>query len=165
MNHLFDGIAIYIMLTAKRLFKYRIFDIQSLGYEITMKSSINRNDRYMPNHANHLIQLITFFVLTLIPFMNIRAQTIFSIEYSSRADIKVYVVEYESQADLLVYKVSYESQAGRNDGKWFFTQYESQASKKVYFVEYESQADLKIFFVKYESQAGWRKKEKQHLMY
>ena len=94
-----------------------------------------------------------------------RAQKVFSVDYSSQADVKVFVVKYESQADLKVYKEKYESQAGDNDGKWFFTEYSSQAKKKIFFVDYESQADLKIFFVDYESQAGWRNNGKKSLMY
>ena len=31
-------------------------------------------------------------------------QKIYSVDYSSQADIKVYVVDYESQCDLKVYK-------------------------------------------------------------
>jgi len=130
-----------------------------------MKVSAENTAKSLPTDVNHFISKILLFVLVLVSFTGINAQTVFSVEYASRADVKIFVVDYESQADLLVYKVSYESQAGKNDGKWFFTEYESQASKKVYFVENESQADLKIFFVQYESQAGWRKKEKQHLMY
>lgn len=46
------------------------------------------------------------------------AQKMFSVEYSSQADVKVFVVKYESEADLNVYKEKYESQAGwRNNSK------------------------------------------------
>ena len=93
------------------------------------------------------------------------AQTLFSVEYKSQADVKVFVVDYKSQADLLVYKVDYKSQAKGNEGLWFFDKYKSQADFTIYFVEYKSQADLKVFFVDYKSQAGWRSKEKKHLLY
>ena len=108
------------------------------------------------------------YILSLILFVTVQhisAQKVFSVKYSSQADLKVFVVNYESQADLLIYKVKYESQAGDNNGKWFFTQYESQAKKKIFFVDYESQADLKIFFVDYESRAGWKNSAKKQLMY
>ena len=78
---------------------------------------------------------------------------------------KVFSVEYESQADVKVFVEQYESQAGNNDGKWFFTDYDSQAKKKIFFEQYESQADLKIFFVDYESQAGWNNNSKKALLY
>ena len=90
------------------------------------------------------------FFLFIIP--RIEAQKFFSVQYNSRADLKVFVVKYESRADLLVYKVKYESRVGENQGKWFF-------------VDYESRADLKIFFVDYESRAGWKNKSKKHLLY
>jgi hypothetical protein len=106
-----------------------------------------------------------FIVLTVIFSACLQSQTVFSVEYESRADVKVFVVDYESRADLLVYKVDYESRATGNDGKWFFVDYESRAKKKIFFVDYESRADLKIFFVDYESRAGWRNKSKMHLMY
>ena len=107
-----------------------------------------------------------FLSLVLFVFAHqLSAQKVYSVSYSSQAQVKVFVVKYESQADLLVYKVKYESQAGDNNGKWFFTQYESQAKKKIFFVDYESQADVKIFFVDYESQAGWKNSSKKALMY
>ena len=84
-----------------------------------------------------------------------------SIAYSQ----KMYSVDYSSQADLKVYKVDYSSQVRGNEGLWFFVDYSSQADKKIYFVEYSSQADLKIYFVEYRSQAGWRNNSKKHLLY
>jgi hypothetical protein len=89
-----------------------------------------------------------------------KAQTIFSVDYASQADFKVYVVDYTSQADLLVYKVKYQSQAKDNQGLWFFVDYASQAEKTIYFVEYQSQADLLIYFVDYKSQASWKTNQK-----
>jgi len=109
---------------------------------------------------------LLFLALIAVFFANkISAQKVFSVQYSSQADVKVFLVNYESQADLLIYKVKYDSQAGDNNGKWFFTQYESQAKKKIFCVDYESQADLKIFFVDYESRAGWKNSAKKQLMY
>ena len=93
------------------------------------------------------------------------SQKVFSVKYSSEAQVKVYVVKYESEADLKVYKTTSQSEADKNQGIWYFTDYNSQADKKIYFVDYSSQADLKICFVNYKSQAGWRNKEKIHLMY
>ena len=45
-----------------------------------------------------------YFIL-LIPIICF-SQKIYSVDYSSKADIKVYVVDYESQCDLKVYKLS-----------------------------------------------------------
>ena len=61
------------------------------------------------------------FLLMIFAVANASAQKVFSVDYSSQADVKVFVVKYESQADLKVFKVKYESQAGENNGKWFFT--------------------------------------------
>lgn len=118
-------------------------------------------------NALKMKQMKNLFTLLLLFFASngVNAQQVYSVDYESQADVKVFVVQYESQADLKVYKVKYSSQAGDNDGKWFFTDYESQAKKTVYFVKYESQADLKIFFVEYESQAGWKNSSKKQLMY
>lgn len=165
MKQLFNRNNAEYFFAIETAFKYRTFDVKSKSYVITMKLSADNTTKCPPTYISLFVGKILMFVSILVSFIGLNAQTVFSVEYASRADVKLYVVDYESQADLLVYKVSYESQATKNDGKWFFTEYESQAAKKVYFVEYESQADLKIFFVQYESQAGWRKKEKQHLMY
>ena len=62
---------------------------------------------------------------------HLSAQKVFSVDYSSQADIKVFVVDYSSQADLLVHKKDYSSQATGNDGNWFFVDYTSQADKKI----------------------------------
>jgi hypothetical protein len=98
--------------------------------------------------------LVAAFLLLTSGF--IKAQKVFSVDYSNQADVKVFVVKYENQADLCVYKVEYSNQAEDNDGKWFFTDYENQSDKTIYFVNYENQADLNIFFVEYEDQAGWK---------
>ena len=46
-----------------------------------------------------LIIVLTFLTISVF------AQKVYSVEYSSQADVKVFVVDYESQADLCVYKV------------------------------------------------------------
>ena len=74
-------------------------------------------------------------LLLFIPLVSL-GQKIYSVDYSSRSDVKVYVVDYESQAD-----------------------------KKIFFVDYASRSDLKVFFVKYKSRAGWRNTSKKHLIY
>lgn len=112
-----------------------------------------------------LMKNLLTLLLLFLASNGVNAQQVYSVDYESQADVKVFVVNYESQADLLVYKVKYSSQAGDNDGKWFFVDYESQAKKSIFFVKYESQADLKIFFVEYESQAGWKNSSKKQLMY
>ena len=43
--------------------------------------------------------------------------------------------------------------------------YKSDAQVKVYVAKYKSDADLVIFFTDYKSDAGWRRRDKQHLMY
>lgn len=107
------------------------------------------------------------YVLTLLLFAPTitNGQKIFSVDYPSQADLKVYVTKYEYQADLKVYKLEYNSRFSENNGKWYFTKYPNQAMKKIYFVENENQADLKIFFVRYDYQSGWIKKKKQYLLY
>ena len=55
------------------------------------------------------------------------SQKMYSVDYSSQADVKVYVVDYSSQADLKVYKVDYSSQVRGNEGLWFFVDYSSQS--------------------------------------
>ena len=106
-----------------------------------------------------------FLVTFLLGVFYSNAQTLFSVDYKSQADVNLFVVDYKSQADLLVYKVEYKSQAKGNKGLWYFVDYKSQADYSVYFVDYKSQADLKIFFVDYKSQAGWQRREKKHLLY
>ena len=63
------------------------------------------------------------------------AQTVYSVDYKSDADIKVFVSEYKSDA-----------------------------KKKIYFVKYKSDADLIIYFSQWKSDAGWRNNSKKHLM-
>ena len=93
------------------------------------------------------------------------SQAVFSTDYKSQAEVKVYVVDYASQADLKVFKVDYPSLARGNKGLWYFVEYKSQSDKTIFFVEYPSQADLLIYFVDYKSQAGWKNNSLIHLMY
>ena len=66
------------------------------------------------------IKLLFFLFLPLLA----TSQKIFSVEYSSQADLKVYVVDYKSQADLNVFKVEYYSQSTGNKGLWYFVEYQ-----------------------------------------
>ena len=93
------------------------------------------------------------------------SQSIYSVQYESQCDIKVFVVDYESQCDLKVFKVEYESQVKGNEGLWYFVKHKSQSDKKIFFVEYESQSELKIYFANFKSQSGWRNNTKRHLLY
>ena len=113
------------------------------------------------------IKMITMKKLILLLFIPLVSfgQKIYSVDYSSRSDVKVYVVDYESQSDLKVYKVNSVSQARGNEGLWYFVDNKSQADKKIFFVDYASRSDLKVFFVKYKSRAGWRNNSKKHLIY
>ena len=62
--------------------------------------------------------LLLSFLATSALFFQSNAQKIFSVDYSSQADVKVFVVDYESQADVKIFFVEYESQAGwRNSSK------------------------------------------------
>ena len=91
-------------------------------------------------------------LLIFLGIYGLNAQTFFSVDYKSQADVNIYAVDYKSQADLAIYKVDFKSQAKGNEGLWFF-------------VDYKSQAAFKVFFVDYKSQAGWISKEKKHLLY
>jgi len=63
---------------------------------------------------------ILFFSFSFFIIFQSQSQKMYSVDYSSQADVKVFVVDYESQADLKVYKVDYSSQAGKNDGQLVF---------------------------------------------
>ena len=104
-------------------------------------------------------------VLFLMSAFSLSGQTIFSEDYKSQADVKVYVVDYKSQADLAVYKVEYENQSKGNKGLWYFVDYKSQSNKSIFFVDYKTQADLLIYFVDYKSQAGWINNQLKYLMF
>jgi len=122
-------------------------------------------EKLKEKQKNVIMKKILFLLLITFLSFQLKAQKIYSVNYESRADIKLFVVEYESRADLLVFNEKYESRAKGNEGLWFFVEHESQADKSIYFVDYESQSDLKIFFVKYESRAGWKNLSKKHLLY
>ena len=55
---------------------------------------------------------ISLFITFLSFSFFVNAQKVFTVDYSSQADVKVFVVDFESQADLCVYMVDYSSQAG-----------------------------------------------------
>ena len=55
---------------------------------------------------NYLYLFLIFF-----SSLNLHAQKVYSVDYSSQADVKVFVADYESRADLIVYKVDYASRA------------------------------------------------------
>ena len=78
-----------------------------------------------------------FILIFLLGCLHANSQILFSVDYKSQADVKVFVVDFKSQADLLVYKVDYKSQAKGNEGLWFFDKYKSQADFTIYFVEYK----------------------------
>lgn len=65
----------------------------------------------------------------------VKAQVVYSTNYKSDAQVKVYVVKSSSDADLVVYKTTYKSDADGNNGVWFFTTYQSDAKKKIFFVD------------------------------
>ncbi len=96
--------------------------------------------------------IITIIVALMALGVGAKAQTVYSCQYKSEADVKVHVTKYKSEADLVVYKCKYKSEAEGNKGLWFFVKYKSEAKKK-------------LFFVNYKSEAGWRNNSKKHLMY
>ena len=53
------------------------------------------------------MKIYLFLFSILFSAMNLHAQKVYSVDYSSQADVKVFVVNYESRADLNVYKVDY----------------------------------------------------------
>lgn len=80
-------------------------------------------------------KLIITAVLCLGALFSAKGQTIFTCEYRTEADVKVYVTNYKNEADLIVYKC-----------------------------DYRNEADLVIYFTHYRNEAGWRNEEKKHLM-
>lgn len=135
--------------------------------KLYVKICFNRNWSYFCSIKKNLRNMKQFlFIITCSFFLiNLNAQVVYSCQYKSDADVKVYVSKYKSDADLVVFKCKYKSDATGNNGLWYFAQYRSDAKKKIYFVDYKSDADLIIYFSEYKSDAGWIKKEKQHLMF
>lgn len=80
--------------------------------------------------------IITIIVALMALGIGAKAQTVYSCQYKSEADVKVHVTKYKSEADLVVYKC-----------------------------KYKSEADIVIYFTDYKSEAGWRNNSKKHLMY
>lgn len=80
--------------------------------------------------------IITIIVALMALGVGAKAQTVYSCQYKSEADVKVHVTKYKSEADLVVYKC-----------------------------KYKSEADIVIYFTDYKSEAGWRNNSKKHLMY
>jgi len=111
------------------------------------------------------LALCIFSIFSLLTAAQSRGQLVYSTEYKSDADVKVFVSKYKSDADLIVYKAPYKSDVEGNNGIWYFSEYKSDAKKKIYFTDYKSDADLVIYFTEYKSDAGWQHKNKQQLMY
>lgn len=80
--------------------------------------------------------IITIIVALMAFGIGAKAQTVYSCQYKSEADVKVHVTKYKSEADLVVYKC-----------------------------KYKSEADIVIYFTDYKSEVGWRNNSKKHLMY
>lgn len=95
------------------------------------------------------------------------AQKIYSVDHEYQADVKVFVVDAEYRADLIVYRTdrAYNAKDDENKGIWFFTEKPYQADKKIYFVDHEYKADIRVCFTDRPYRAGWRKKDKQPLLY
>ena len=96
-------------------------------------------------------KLIITAILCLSALFSAKSQTVFTCEYRTEADVKVYVTNYRNEADLVVYKCDYRNEASGNRGLWYFVEYRTEAKKKIYFVNYRNEA-------------GWRNEKKEHLM-
>lgn len=75
------------------------------------------------------------FGLLLFSFSNLRSQKIFSCDYRSDAEIKVWVSKSRSDADLIVYQTSWKSEADKNEGIWYFADWRGEADKRIYFTD------------------------------
>ena len=62
-----------------------------------------------------------FILILVFSVLSSKSQKVYSVDYSSQADVKVFVVDYMYQADLKVFKVAHEYQTKGNIGLWFFT--------------------------------------------
>lgn len=101
--------------------------------------------------------------LLLIFYQLSSAQIVYSTEWKSEADAKIFVTEWKSEADLIVYKTEWKSEANGNKGLWFFSEWKSE-SKKIYFTEWKSEADILIYYTTWKSEAGWVKQKKRYLL-
>ena len=74
---------------------------------------------------------LIFIAAMLLPIgLQANAQTVYSVDYKSDADVKVFVTDYKSDADLIVYKAGYKSDATGNNGIWYFVNYKSDAKRR-----------------------------------
>ena len=81
---------------------------------------------------------LSLLIIFLLFSAQTNAQTFFSVNLKSKADVKVFLVKTEAQADLKVFKLNSSSKSDSNNGKWFFAKYESQAKFNIYFVDLAS---------------------------
>lgn len=79
--------------------------------------------------------IITIIVALMALGIGAKAQTVYSCQYKSEADVKVHVTKYKSEADLVVYKCKYKSEAEGNKGLWFFCEIQERGEKEVVFRE------------------------------
>jgi hypothetical protein len=66
-------------------------------------------NNHQKTNSSTMKKIIIICILSIAFNFKLSAQKVFSVDYSSQADLKVFVVKYESQADLNVYKVKYQS--------------------------------------------------------
>ena len=109
-------------------------------------------------------KLLFVLIFALLGSMAVKAQTVYSVQYKSDADVKVYVTNNKSDADVVVYKCNYKSDADANKGLWSFVNYKSDAKKKIYFVDWKSDADIVVYYTNNKSDAGWRNRSKMYKM-
>lgn len=129
-----------------------------------MQNKVKQKNLCFMNKKAIFSAAIIFIMLSTSAF-TAKAQVVYSTDWKSDADVKVFVTEWKSDADLIVYKTTWKSDADKNDGIWFFTEWKSDAKKIIYFTEWKSDADVIVYFTDYKSDAGWQKKTKQHLFY
>jgi len=100
-----------------------------------------------------LLLTFTFAIL----FFESKSQVVYSTEWKSEANKKVYVTDNPAEADLIVFKSEWKSDAQKDSGIWFFTDFKTEADILVYYTEWRSEADLVICYTTYKEEAGKRK--------
>ena len=73
--------------------------------------------------ASKLLLSITFVIF----FFEAKSQVIYTTEWKSEANKKVYVTENASEADIIVFKSDWKSDAQKDSGIWFFTEWKTEA--------------------------------------
>ena len=86
---------------------------------------------------------------------------VFSVDYASQADVKVFVVDY---VKTICAYTDYSLQATKNSGAWFWVDYESRADKDL-FCGLRVSGRFEDLLRQCSSQSEWKNRSKMHLMY